>query len=172
MAGNDGHCTVLACIVTLFVARMGHRAMSDDLQFSPERAWLIVGLGRSGLATLEVLAQRGARLFATDEADPERIRAAIATAESFGARFVSPQALEAVLDEVECAVLSPGVPPISTVVRALNVDNVPVIGEIELAYRLCRSPIVAITGTKGKSTTTALVGHILRSCGRSVRVGG
>jgi len=146
--------------------------MSDDLQFSPKRAWLIVGLGRSGLATLEVLAQRGARLFATDEADPERIRTAIATAESFGARFVSPQALEAVLDEVECAVLSPGVPPISTVVRALNVDNVPVIGEIELAYRLCRSPIVAITGTKGKSTTTALVGHILRSCGRSVRVGG
>lgn len=146
--------------------------MSDDLELSPERAWLIVGLGRSGLATLEVLAQRGARLFATDEADAQRIAAAIATAESLGARFVPPQQLAEVLDEVECAVLSPGVPPISAVVRALNVDNVPVIGEIELAYRLCRAPIVAVTGTKGKSTTTALIGHILHCCGRGVRVGG
>ena len=146
--------------------------MSDDLQISPERAWLIVGLGRSGLATLEVLAQRGASLFATDEGDPQRIAPAIAEAESLGARFVAPSDLAEVLDDVECAVLSPGVPPISSVVRTLNVDNVPVIGEIELAYRLCRAPIVAVTGTKGKSTTTALIGHILRSCGRGVRVGG
>lgn len=146
--------------------------MSDDLEFSPERAWLIVGLGRSGLATLKVLAQRGARLFATDEGDPQRIAPAVAAAESLGARFIAPDALAGVLDDVECAVLSPGVPPISPVVRSLNVDNVPVIGEIELAYRLCRAPIVAVTGTKGKSTTTALIGHILRSCGRGVRVGG
>ncbi len=146
--------------------------MSDDLEFSPERAWLIVGLGRSGLATLEVLAQRGARLFATDEGDPQRIGGAIATAESLGARFVLPRDLQNVLDDVECAVLSPGVPPTSPVVRRLNDDNVAVIGEIELAYRLCRAPILAVTGTKGKSTTTALVGHILRSCGRGVRVGG
>jgi UDP-N-acetylmuramoylalanine--D-glutamate ligase len=124
------------------------------------------------LATLEVLAQRGARLFATDEGDPQRIGAAIASAESLGARFVTPSDLPEILDDVECAVLSPGVPPISPVVRTLNVDNVPVIGEIELAYRLCRAPIVAVTGTKGKSTTTALIGHILRSCGRGVRVGG
>ena len=146
--------------------------MSDDLDFSPERAWLIVGLGRSGLATLEVLAQRGARLFATDEGDAQRIGGAIATAESFGARFVEPPDLPDVLDEVECAVLSPGVPPISPVVRRLNEDNVPVIGEIELAFRLSRGPLVAVTGTKGKSTTTALIGHILRACGRGVRVGG
>ena len=100
------------------------------------------------------------------------IAAAVATAESLGARFISPHQLPEVLDDVECAVLSPGVPPISAVVRTLNVDNVPVIGEIELAYRLCRAPIIAVTGTKGKSTTTALIGHILRSCGRGVRVGG
>ena len=110
--------------------------------------------------------------FATDEGDPQRIAGAIATAESLGARFISPPDLSNVLEEVERAVLSPGVPPISRVVRTLNEDNVPVIGEIELAYRLCRAPIVAVTGTKGKSTTTALVGHILRSCGRGVRVGG
>ena len=143
--------------------------MSDDLGISPERAWLIVGLGRSGLATLEVLAQRGARLFVTDEGDPQRIGAAIASAESLGARFVAPADLAEVLDDVECAVLSPGVPPISPVVRTLNVDNVPVIGEIELAYRLCRAPIVAVTEYQGKSTTTALIGHISRRAARRSR---
>ena len=56
--------------------------------------------------------------------------------------------------------------------RTIDAANVPVIGEIELAYRLCRAPIVAITGTKGKSTTTALIGHLLRGSGLRVRVGG
>jgi UDP-N-acetylmuramoylalanine--D-glutamate ligase len=50
--------------------------------------------------------------------------------------------------------------------------NVPVIGEIELAYRLCKAPMIAVTGTKGKSTTTALIGHLLRACGLPTRVGG
>ncbi|HXM07461.1 MAG TPA: UDP-N-acetylmuramoyl-L-alanine--D-glutamate ligase, partial [Candidatus Acidoferrum sp.] len=50
--------------------------------------------------------------------------------------------------------------------------GVPVIGEVELAYRLSRAPIVAITGTKGKSTTTAMIGHILQACGVRARVGG
>ena len=64
--------------------------------------------------------------------------------------------------------LSPGVP--------LNVDGraaragrrVPVFSEIEVAYRMCKAPIVAVTGTKGKSTTTALIGHLLRACGFNV----
>ena len=77
-----------------------------------------------------------------------------------------------VLGGLTSAILSPGVPPTSPVVRTLNDANVPVIGEIELAYRLCGAPIVAVTGTKGKSTTTALIGHLLRGCGATVRVGG
>ncbi len=97
---------------------------------------------------------------------------AIAAAESFGARFVDPDALGGILRTISWAVLSPGVPPISPVVRAIHRADVPVMGEIELAYRLCKAPIVAVTGTKGKSTTTALIGHLLRGCGRQARVGG
>jgi UDP-N-acetylmuramoylalanine--D-glutamate ligase len=69
-------------------------------------------------------------------------------------------------------VLSPGVPLTSPVVLAVQHHNIPVLGEIELAFRLCKAPILAVTGTKGKSTTTALIGHLLRSSGMSVRVGG
>ncbi|MBV8244665.1 MAG: UDP-N-acetylmuramoyl-L-alanine--D-glutamate ligase, partial [Candidatus Eremiobacteraeota bacterium] len=69
------------------------------------------------------------------------------------------------------AVISPGVPLTSAVARSLPID-VPVFSEIEVAYRLCKAPIIAVTGTKGKSTTTALIGHLLRSAGKTVRVGG
>ena len=146
--------------------------MSDVLQFSSSEAWLIVGLGRSGLATVEVLAQRGVRLYATDEGPRDVIAPAVAAAESLGARFVEPGELDAVLGTIAWAVLSPGVAPISPLTRAINRRDVPVMGEIELAYRLCDAPIIAVTGTKGKSTTTALIGHILRASGRGVRVGG
>lgn len=133
---------------------------------------LVIGLGRSGLASIEVLRARGATVYATDEMPPERIGASIAAAEGFGARFLAPADVDGILSGLTSAVLSPGVPPTSPVARALNRVNVPVIGEVELAYRLCKAPIVAVTGTKGKSTTTALIGHLLRSGGRNVRVGG
>lgn len=146
--------------------------MTDSFQLNAGSALLVIGLGRSGLASLEVLARSDVRLFATDEKPPEALRDAIAAAESFGAQFVEPAALREILGRIDWAVLSPGVPPISPVVQAVHGANVPVIGEIELAYRLCKAPMIAVTGTKGKSTTTALIGHLLRACGLRTRVGG
>jgi UDP-N-acetylmuramoylalanine--D-glutamate ligase len=151
---------------------MDHRAMTDDLEIRDGDALLVIGLGRSGLASLEVLAHHNVRLYATDEKPREALSDAITRAESFGAHFVEPGELNGILETVAWAVLSPGVPPISPVVRALHRANVAVVAEIELAYRLCNAPIVAVTGTKGKSTTTALIGHLLRSCGLRARVGG
>ena len=146
--------------------------MTDTLELHAGDAILVIGLGRSGLASLEVLAHHNVSLYATDEKPVEALSEAIAAAESFGARFVEPDALDGILKTISWAVLSPGVPPISPVVRAIHRADVPVMGEIELAYRLCKAPIVAVTGTKGKSTTTALIGHLLRGCGRQARVGG
>lgn len=146
--------------------------MSDIFQFGPGETVLVIGLGRSGLASIEVLSEHRVALFATDEKPSGELAAAIAAAESFGARFVEANAIDQIVGDVDCAVLSPGVPPTSPVVRRLHEANVPVFGEIELAYRLCEAPIVAVTGTKGKSTTTALIGHLLRGCGLDVRVGG
>jgi UDP-N-acetylmuramoylalanine--D-glutamate ligase len=151
---------------------MGHRAMSDMLPFNAGANVLIIGLGRSGLASIEVLRDHNVNLYATDEKPAAELAKAVATAQSFGARFVEPAQIGRVADKLACAILSPGVPPTSPLVRAMHEADVPVLGEIELAYRLCKAPIVAVTGTKGKSTTTALIGHLLRRCGLRVRVGG
>ena len=120
---------------------------------------LVIGLGRSGQAVVEILRARGAQVFATDEKPKE----------ASGAQFVPPAELSQLTD-LTCAVLSPGVPLNNPLVRA--VQNVPIFSEIEVAYRLGQAPIIAVTGTKGKSTTAALIGHLLRAAGRDVRVGG
>jgi UDP-N-acetylmuramoylalanine--D-glutamate ligase len=146
--------------------------MSEMFAFTAGAKVMVIGLGRSGLASIEVLSEHGAELYATDEKPRAELNDAIAAAESHGARFVEPADLERLVESLNCAVLSPGVPPTSPVVRQLHAADVPVIGEIELAYRFCKAPIIAVSGTKGKSTTTALIGHLLRACGLGVRVGG
>jgi len=146
--------------------------MSEIFRFDTGETVLIIGLGRSGLASIEVLHEFGVTLYATDEKPPEELRDAIAIAQASGAQFVAPDSIESLLERLNYAVLSPGVPPTSPLVRRIDHANIPIIGEIELAYRLCKAPIIAVTGTKGKSTTTALLGHLLRGCGLEVRVGG
>ncbi len=111
-------------------------------------------------------------MFATDEKPIERLGAALQTVRQGGAHFVEPHALPAVLPTLAGAVLSPGVPLNGALVRTVQSAHVPVYSEIEVAYRLCRAPIVAVTGTKGKSTTTALVGRLFESAGIGAHVGG
>lgn len=133
---------------------------------------LVIGVGRSGLASVEALCARGVTVVATDEKPVGELREQVARVEAAGGAFVAPAELEAVIDELDYAILSPGVPVTASPVRAVADARVPVLGEIELAYGLCAAPIVAITGTKGKSTTTALIGHLLRGTGRRAIVGG
>ncbi len=142
------------------------------MTFDARETILVIGLGKSGLACVRVLRMRGATVYATDEKPPEQLNGAIEAIEALGAHWIAPDALETIVGKLTSAVLSPGVPLNSPTVIAVQNRSVPVLGEIELAYRLCKAPIVAVTGTKGKSTTTALIGHLLRSCGKSVRVGG
>jgi UDP-N-acetylmuramoylalanine--D-glutamate ligase len=142
------------------------------MTFDARETILVIGLGKSGLACVRVLRMRGATVYATDEKAPEQLNGAVESIESLGAQFVAPDALNTIVGKLTSAILSPGVPLNSPMVIAVQGGNVPVLGEIELAFRLCKAPIIAVTGTKGKSTTTALIGHLLRSCGKSVRVGG
>ena len=134
----------------------------------------VVGLGGSGLATLAALQAGGATIAAWDDGASARERAA-------QAGFPVEDLRQADWSAFTALVLAPGAPlthpePHWSVLRA-HAANVPVIGDIELFQRerallAPASPFVAITGTNGKSTTTALIAHILKSAGRDVALGG
>jgi UDP-N-acetylmuramoylalanine--D-glutamate ligase len=130
---------------------------------------VVVGAARSGVAAAELLVRRGARVTLTD------IREQIDGAEALRAAGVKLELgghTAATLAGVDLIVLSPGVPPDQPAIAAARRTGVPVIGELELAARWLRGRIVAITGTKGKSTTTTLTGRMLEAGGHRVLVGG
>lgn len=136
----------------------------------------VFGLARTGLAAARALAAGGAEVVVWDEKPAAR---EAAKAEGFALEDLH----EADWSKLAALVLSPGVPlthpkPHWTVERA-NAAGVPIMGDIELFARTVaaapshkRPKIVAITGTNGKSTTTALIGHVCRQAGRDVRIGG
>jgi len=130
---------------------------------------VVVGAARSGVAAAELLVRRGATVTLTDVrdtiAEDAQLRDAGVELELGGHR---PQTLLG----ADLIVLSPGVPPAQPVIAEARAAGVPVMGELELASRWLRGRIVAITGTKGKSTTTTLTGRMLEAGGHHVLVGG
>ena len=130
---------------------------------------VVVGAARSGIAAAELLATRGARVMLTEVrsafADQDRLRAAGIDVEVGGHRSET-------LDTADLIVVSPGVPLDVPVFDAARHRGVEIIGELELAWRWIRGRVIAITGTKGKSTTTTLVGRMLTAAGHRVLVGG
>jgi UDP-N-acetylmuramoylalanine--D-glutamate ligase len=130
---------------------------------------VVVGAARSGVAAAELLARRGAKVTLTDRkgvvADADRLRAA-------GVALELGAADAPAVHEADLVVMSPGVPVELPALVAVRARGIPVIGELELAFRWLRGRVVAITGTKGKSTTTTLVGRMLETAGRRVLVGG
>ncbi len=129
----------------------------------------VVGAARSGVAAAELLARRGARVTLSEQApsiaDADRLAAAGVALESGGHRLET-------FVRADLVVLSPGVPLEQQSVAAARARGVPVVGEIELASRWLKGRVVAITGTKGKSTTATLTGRMLEASGVRVRVGG
>jgi UDP-N-acetylmuramoylalanine--D-glutamate ligase len=129
----------------------------------------VAGAARSGIAASELLAKRGARVTLSDtradvpEAEP--LRRLGVELELGGHRTET-------FTESDLVVMSPGVPPDQPVICQARERGIPIIGELELASRWLRGRVVAITGTKGKSTTTALTGRILEAAGFKVTVGG
>ena len=118
----------------------------------PPGPWLVVGLARSGVAALEVLRARGEEARGVDRRQGHDTPAA--------------------LEHVNVVVKSPGVPAQAPVIAAARERGLPVLGEVELAWRLIPNEFIAVTGTNGKTTTTELIGHIHREAGRAVAVAG
>ena len=133
---------------------------------------LVLGAGASGIGASWVLAQVGAHVVLNDykpvtlpTAEEERLVAA-------GVEIITGRQDESLLDGVDRIVISPGISLDIPIVKAAQARGIDVVSEVELAYEVSKSPIVAVTGTNGKTTTTTLLTKVLEGSGRPVRVGG
>ena len=134
----------------------------------------VLGLGASGESAARLLLRQGARVTVLDS-DPAASTGPRAEAlRSAGIAVLSgPEAETAGTHEAfEFAVISPGIDPAVPLVRSLSGRGVPLLAEIELAFGFCRCPVVAITGTNGKTTTTGLLVSMLEQAGLRVKPGG
>src|SRR3989338_2547249 len=115
---------------------------------------VVVGLGKSGIAALKLLKRQGAKARATE------VNAKDSVACLAGYKIEAGGHTEDFLKGAELIVTSPGVPDSALPIEWARRHKVKVIDEIELAYNFCDAPVIAITGTNGKSTTASLIGHI------------
>ena len=133
----------------------------------------VIGLGRSGLAAARLLARRGARVYASDAGQGEAVTAAAAALRAEGIAADGGRHDLSRLRAASLLVVSPGVPPDAPPLAAARAAGVPIVGELEVAlHALAGVPYVAVTGTNGKSTVTALVAHLLAALGHTVVAAG
>jgi UDP-N-acetylmuramoylalanine--D-glutamate ligase len=130
----------------------------------------VVGAGRSGQAAARLLVSRGA-IVTLDEVDAT-VADDLGPLRAAGVRIVLGPHQDGQLTESDLVVLSPGVPPHLAVVDEARRAGIPVIGEVELASRWLSGRVIAITGTKGKSTTTTLAARMLQEGGFTATAGG
>jgi len=133
------------------------------------RRVVVMGAARSGIAAAELLQRRGARVMLTERRDDFAQADALRNA---GVDVELGGHTQATFDAADLVVTSPGVPPDEPTLVAARTRGVEVIGEVELASRWLRGRVIAVTGTKGKSTTTTLIGRMVASDGKPVLVGG
>lgn len=133
---------------------------------------MVIGAARSGIASARFLAQHGATVALNDRKSIEEWSPAALALKTEGIGCVPGEPPSWLLDQIDLVVISPGVPPKIIPVRYAERRGAEVIGEIELASRFLQGRIVAITGTNGKTTTTSLIGQMLKDAGLHVQVGG
>ncbi len=128
----------------------------------------VVGLGRSGVAALTLLRQAGCEVRATDSRRGSQVESVRQRLHQQGVeRLEIGGHSKRFLDGAELVVVSPGVPESSLPIQWALHQAVPLLSEIELAFSFCRSPIIAVTGTNGKSTAVTLLAQVLQAAGRA-----
>jgi UDP-N-acetylmuramoylalanine--D-glutamate ligase len=132
----------------------------------------VLGLARSGVAASRLALSRGARVYASDVSTGEAAATAAATIRALGGEVeLGGHDIEK-LASCDRIVLSPGIPPSAAVLRAPALASIPIIAELEFAYEELTGPVIAITGTNGKTTVAALTAHVLRAAGMDAMAGG
>ena len=133
---------------------------------------LIIGAARSGIAAARFLQQRGAVVALNDQKALEQWSDEARALKDDGVGLVAGDVPSWLLDQIDLVVVSPGVPANIIPIRYAERAGAEVIGEIELASRYLKGKVIAITGSNGKTTTTSLIGELLRDAGLNVQVGG
>ncbi len=137
-----------------------------------ERTVAVVGLARSGVAAARLIRRLGGRVLASDSGARESLSPEAIQLEELGCELFADGHPEAAFAGAELVVVSPGVPLELPAIAAARARGVPVIGELELGWRVMEADLIAITGTNGKTTTTALTGELAAGTMRPVLVGG
>ena len=132
----------------------------------------MIGAARSGIASSRFLIQRGATVALNDQKPLSEWSQQALDLKTEGVGLIGGDAPSWLLDQIDLVVVSPGVPTKAIPIRYADRRGAEVIGEVELASRFLRGRTVAITGSNGKTTTTSLIGEMLKNAGLRVQVGG
>jgi len=130
---------------------------------------LVIGMGKTGVAAAGFLLGRGAEAVLTDERPLAEFKEALG---SLGGRCETRTHETGALAGIDLIIPSPGVPPANVILEEGFKRGIPILSEVEVASRFLKKPMIAITGTNGKTTTTTLLGRVLAESGRKVFVGG
>ena len=143
----------------------------DTTQLAGARV-TVVGMARSGVAAARLLQEAGASVTVADRKDRGELLGVLGSLDQAAIRLVLGSDYESALDQAELVVISPGVPYRLEALERVRRRGVRVISELDLASRFLSAPILALTGTNGKSTTVTLIGKMLQESGKRVFVGG
>lgn len=128
--------------------------------------YTIIGAGKSGTAAAFLAQKSGGNVFLTESNPASAYSSAIQALDSVGIENEFGGHTGRALQNCDMIIVSPGVPPFAAIIQSAESKKIPIISELEFASQFVKNPIIAITGTNGKTTTTALTTHILNSTGK------
>jgi UDP-N-acetylmuramoylalanine--D-glutamate ligase len=137
-----------------------------------DKTFLLIGLARTGRECARFLAQRGAAVWVSDRRGAQDLKPEIESLAGLAVDYRLGGEDPAWLDGVDFVIPSPGVPSENLLVQQASARGIAILSEIEIAYRFFGAPLAAITGTNGKSTTTTLIGEMIKASGKKVFLGG
>jgi UDP-N-acetylmuramoylalanine--D-glutamate ligase len=126
---------------------------------------VVLGLGRSGIAAARLLLHRGARVTVCDSGESSAVMERAELLRSEGATVLTGESAVRDAAHYDLGILSPGIEETTALVSNVTAKGIPLIGELEMAFGFCNSPVVAITGSNGKTTTTELTSLMLEAAG-------
>ncbi|MEJ5245565.1 MAG: UDP-N-acetylmuramoyl-L-alanine--D-glutamate ligase [Bacteroidota bacterium] len=132
----------------------------------------VIGAGKSGLEAAKLAVKKGENVFLTESKIPANFDLLKKELEDYNINFELGGHTEKALHNCDLIITSPGVPPHSDIIRRAESLEIPIISEIEYAYQYLKNPIIAITGTNGKTTTTSLTAYILNNSGKKAVAAG